>query len=144
MFQDWSCFLPSVRPFFRAFVSPTVHLSLCSRRVRCGISFETCAACYSRRAAAAATDGSKGVVITELAVSVSVCALKRSPFLFSRVNQLLPMTTVELRSSASLSSYTRLVAWRLHAAAAVTRAPTPPLPCAASAGEAAVVAASGK
>ena len=105
--QDWSCFLPSVRPFFRAFVRPTVHLSLCSRRVRCGISFETCAACYSRRAAAAATDGSKGVVITELAVSVSVCALKRSPFLFSRVNQLLPMTTVELRSSASRSSYTR-------------------------------------
>ena len=67
---------------------------------------------YSRRAATAAatTDGSKGVVITELAVSVSVCALKRSPFLFSRVNQLLPMTTVELRSSASRSSYTRRVA----------------------------------
>ena len=108
--QDWSCFLPSVRPFFRAFVRPTVHLSLCSRRVRCGISFETCAACYSRHAAAAAADGSKGVVITELAVSVSVCALKRSPFLFSQVNQLLPMTTVELRSSASRSSYTRRVA----------------------------------
>ena len=48
--QDWSCFLPSVRPFFRAFVRPTVHLSLCSRRVRCGISFETCAACYTAAA----------------------------------------------------------------------------------------------
>ena len=141
--QDWSCFLPSVRPFFRAFVRPTVHLSLCSRRVRCGISFETCAACYSRRAAAAATDGSKGVVITELAVSVSVCALKRSPFLFSRVNQLLPMTTVELRSSASRSSYTRRMAWRCcryrHSPRQRT---TPPPPCAASAGEAAVAAAS--
>ena len=102
---------PSFRPsvLSRVRTSDGTSLSLCSRRVRCGISLETCAACYSRRAtaAAAATDGSKGVVITELAVSVSVCALKRSPFLFSRVNQLLPMTTVELRSSASRSSYTR-------------------------------------
>jgi hypothetical protein len=58
--QDWSCFLPSVRPSVRSFARSYVrrYISLYARgcRVRCGISFETCAACYSRRAAAAATD----------------------------------------------------------------------------------------
>ena len=98
-------FLPSVRSFARSYVRRYISLYA---RAAYGVVHRL--RLHSRRAVAAAADGSKGVVITELAVSVSVCALKRSPFLFSRVNQLLPMTTVELRSSASRSSYTRRVA----------------------------------
>ena len=101
-------FLPFVRSFARSYVRRYISLYA---RAAYGVVYRLRLAPHAT-AAAAATDGSKGVVITELAVSVSVCALKRSPFLFSRVNQLLPMTTVELRSSASRSSYTRRVAWR--------------------------------
>ena len=83
--QDWSCFLPSVRPFFRAFVRPTVHLSLCSRRVWCGISFETCAACYSRCAAAPLTRRRQQRRRHHRACRVCLCVcIKKKPLSFQQ------------------------------------------------------------